>query len=103
MTEKKIFAGVDVGTLFLSVEPIIGPVTLLDPELSAWVNWIIIGKATGPKRSKYRLDPKWVNDLTEQCQNMHIPVFHKDNLGGMATVFEFPVSSRQQQGKAGPE
>lgn len=71
---------------FLSVEPMLGSVNLPDDP---GINWIIIGQQTGPGRLQAM--PQWVEGLTRQAHNLGIPVFHKDNLGALATDKDFPA------------
>lgn len=77
----------DATVRYLSVEPMLGPVAL---PYDHGVQWVIIGRLTGPARIRTPFDPQWVLDLTEQAREMGIPVFHKDNLGELATLKEFP-------------
>jgi protein gp37 len=73
---------------FLSVEPILGPIDLDIRGTSP--GWVIIGRMTGPGSKRAPFEPRWVHNLTEQAQGMGIPIFHKNNLGDLATLQQFP-------------
>jgi protein gp37 len=64
----------------------LGPVVL---PTHLFVEWVIIGQMSGPKATK--ADPSWVESLTKQARREGVPVFHKDNLGALATVKSWPV------------
>jgi protein gp37 len=81
---------VDAPVRFLSVEPMQGPITLGVYSQPFVADWIIIGRLTGPARLKSPFDPQWVHKLTAQAQERGVPVFHKGNLGELATLQEFP-------------
>lgn len=70
--------------IFLSVEPLIGPVDLMaTPALRAAfekVDWVIIGGESGNETGKYRYRPsdiQWYLDLIDQCDELGIPLFLK--------------------------
>jgi protein gp37 len=57
---------------FLSLEPLLGPLPSLD---LTGIDWVIVGGESGPK---YRpVDPVWVQDLRDRCQQAGIPFFFK--------------------------
>jgi protein gp37 len=60
------------GTRFLSIEPLIGRVGKID--LSG-IDWVIVGGESGP-RARY-MDPDWVREIRDQCQEARIPFFFK--------------------------
>jgi len=60
------------GTRFLSIEPLIGRVGKID--LSG-IDWVIVGGESGP-RARY-MDPEWVREIRDQCQEAKIPFFFK--------------------------
>jgi protein gp37 len=76
---------------FLSLEPLLGPITLPDAdssplnaaecfpymtfELGTCVDWVIIGGESGPKARPLSFD--WVDDMLYQCQSAGIPAFVK--------------------------
>ena len=57
---------------FLSMEPLVGPVTPFEPDN---ISWIIVGGESGPKARP--MDPKWVHDIKNICQEKGIPFFFK--------------------------
>ncbi len=68
---------------FLSVEPLLGPVTLLEylhPDLEqchdfSGISWIILGGESGPGARPCHLD--WVRALVQECREAECPVFVK--------------------------
>lgn len=62
---------------FLSLEPLIGPLRRLDLK---GIDWVIVGGESGPGARP--IDPSWVVDIRNQCQNAGVPFFFKQ-WGGM--------------------
>lgn len=61
------------GKLFVSVEPMLGPV-----DLSRWLpelGWVICGAESGLKRRPF--DVEWARDLRDQCVAAGVPFFYK--------------------------
>ncbi len=56
---------------FLSLEPLLGPLTL---DLSG-IHWVIVGGESGPKARP--MDEDWVQDIRRQCQAQRVPFFFK--------------------------
>jgi len=77
---------------FVSVEPMLGPVDL-DKTCGShhcWraeLDWVIAGPETGPGARP--CDPKWIEDLYEQCKAAGVPFFDKRKTGWLAR--EFPA------------
>lgn len=80
----------DWSVLFVSVEPMLGPVDLrlwspcpLRPtyKRAGCLDWVIIGGQTGPGAALPEVE--WLADLTTQCRFAGVPVFHKENLGAL--------------------
>ena len=44
------------------------------------IGWIVIGTMTGAKSKTIKTDPAWAWSLTEQAQELQIPVFWKEDL-----------------------
>lgn len=62
---------------YISVEPMLGPITLIPP----YPDWVICGAETGP--GKREMQTTWALRLLEQCQEHRIPFFFKkDSSGG---------------------
>ncbi len=57
---------------FLSVEPMLGPMSGLSLE---GIHWVIAGGESGPGHRP--LDPHWVTDLRDQCVEDGVPFFFK--------------------------
>ena len=57
---------------FLSLEPLLGP--LNDLDLSG-IDWVIVGGESGPKARP--VDPAWVRDIRDQCQEAGVAFFFK--------------------------
>jgi protein gp37 len=57
---------------FLSLEPLLGPISKLD--LSG-IDWVIVGGESGPAARP--MQPGWVIDIRDQCQKAGIPFFFK--------------------------
>lgn len=57
---------------FLSLEPLLGPL----PKLNlSDIDWVIVGGESGPGARS--IDPDWVLDLRNQCQQADVPFFFK--------------------------
>lgn len=79
---------------FLSMEPLLGPVDLLDPpndigeprysyldpELDSRIDWVIVGGESGAKARP--MHPDWARSLRDQCQAAGVPFFMKQ-MGGV--------------------
>lgn len=59
---------------FLSLEPLLGPISLPDNG-NCEVNWVIIGGESGPNARPMSL--VWVTDILAQCRAANIPAFVK--------------------------
>jgi len=57
---------------FLSLEPLLGPLHNLDLE---GIDWVIVGGESGPQSRP--MDPSWVIDIRNQCQEANVPFFFK--------------------------
>lgn len=57
---------------FLSCEPLLGPLTGMD--LSG-IGWVITGGESGP--AARLMDPQWVREIRDLCQEAAVPFFHK--------------------------
>jgi protein gp37 len=60
------------GTKFLSVEPLIGPISKLPLRD---INWVIVGGESGPRARP--MDKAWVDAIRHQCSENGIPFFFK--------------------------
>jgi protein gp37 len=57
---------------FLSIEPMIGPISNLNLN---GIDWVIVGGESGPGARP--IDPKWVKDIRDQCLEQNVPFFFK--------------------------
>jgi len=57
---------------FLSCEPLISPLNGLNLE---GIHWVIVGGESG--RNARPIDPEWVVDIQEKCQDQGVPFFFK--------------------------
>ncbi|SRR5713226_4308982 len=57
---------------FLSVEPLLGPVTNLPLDD---IHWVIVGGESGPRHRPIR--PEWVREIKKQCTAAGVPFFFK--------------------------
>ncbi len=57
---------------FLSCEPLLGPVDLTP---FAVPDWVIVGGESGPQHRP--INPAWVRDLRDQCEERHTAFFFK--------------------------
>ena len=63
---------VDSAVRFLSLEPLIGPL----PDLNLrGIHWVIVGGESGP--GARLMEPSWVSEIKEQCENSNVPFFFK--------------------------
>ena len=57
---------------FLSLEPLLGPLSKLDLD---GIHWVIVGGESGPGARPIR--EEWVRDLRDQCVRAKVPFFFK--------------------------
>jgi protein gp37 len=57
---------------FLSIEPLLGPVSRLPLE---GIHWVIVGGESGPRHRP--VDPAWVREIHDQCIAAGVPFFFK--------------------------
>jgi protein gp37 len=57
---------------FLSLEPLLGPISNLNLE---GIDWVIVGGESGPRARPIK-EP-WVVDIRNQCQTANVPFFFK--------------------------
>lgn len=82
-------AGVSAATMFLSAEPLLGPITLTDLD-GLVIKWLVIGAMTGPGATPPK--PEWVQGLIDSARAAGIPVWLKENLKWPMTIQEWPKS-----------
>jgi len=59
-------------TKFLSLEPLLGPVTALDLRD---IDWVIVGGESGPRARP--LAAEWVREIRDRCRTSGVPFFFK--------------------------
>jgi protein gp37 len=59
-------------TKFLSLEPLLGPLSDLDLQ---HIDWVIVGGESGP--GSRPMDPEWARDIRDQCIAAAVPYFFK--------------------------
>jgi protein gp37 len=57
---------------FLSLEPLLGPLTNLNLH---GIDWVIVGGESGPRSRP--LEERWVLEIRDQCLAAHVPFFFK--------------------------
>lgn len=62
----------DAHVKFLSLEPLLGPLSKLNLR---GIGWVIVGGESGPYARPMR--PEWVLDIRDQCQRADVPFFFK--------------------------
>jgi len=72
---EDIFRPIEATVKFVSIEPMLD-YTPLDLR---WVDWVIIGQQT-PINKKTEPNPHWIKDIADDCYELKIPLFLKDNL-----------------------
>lgn len=75
---------------FISIEPMMGDITNIDYLHNT--DWVIIGAESGNRKGKVKLDNQWLRDALVVLDKLKIPVFIKNNAGGVRQ--EYPIRSR---------
>ncbi len=60
------------GIRFLSIEPLIGPVGILELE---GIDWVIVGGESGPHSRPMK--PEWARNVRDQCEEQNVAFFFK--------------------------
>lgn len=68
----------DAETLFVSFEPLIGPVGDID---LAGYQWAIVGGESGPDDVRREMDHAWARDIYRQCQQQDVSFYFKQSSG----------------------
>jgi protein gp37 len=81
-------------TIFVSIAPMIGPVTLPDDSL-ALINWVICSGEQGLRKHVRYMRPSWCRAVRDQCANAGVAFFMKQMSGKRPIpldlrIFEFP-------------
>jgi len=62
----------DAKVKFLSLEPLLGPISKLNLD---GINWVIVGGESGPGARP--IDQSWVTEIRDQCLKAKVPFFFK--------------------------
>lgn len=91
---EDVFERVPAHTRWLSIEPLIEPLTFSRPELFQWV--VIGGASQSSKTPAWQPPFEWVADLYMQFKRAGASVYIKDNVGfnGARRPREFPWENR---------
>ena len=66
------------GRLWVSVEPLLGPIDLVETWRKVLVpDWIVIGGESGPHRRECKIE--WIQDIALHCYRAEIPCFVKQD------------------------
>jgi protein gp37 len=85
--------------LFVSVAPMIAPVTLLDDFLALGKRtWVIVAGEQGPHDRCRDMEPHWARAIRDQCKAAGIPFFMEQMAKGAAIpldlqIRQFPLCS----------
>ena len=71
--------GFPAAVLWVSAEPLLGPLDLTDYLDAAYIDWLVVGGESGPRARLMELD--WARSLRDQCREAGVPFFLKQ-LGG---------------------
>lgn len=66
----QIITGIPAPVRFLSVEPLLGPVTL---DLRG-IDWVIVGGESGPRHRPMQME--WARSVRDQCREAGVPCRH---------------------------
>lgn len=69
-TRIPVLLSIPASVLFVSVEPMLGPVVL-----TKYIQWCIVGGESGPHARP--MHPEWARTLRDQCNESHTPFFFK--------------------------
>jgi len=80
---------------FISIEPMTG--SLMNTVYLHDTQWVIIGAETGNRKGKIKLDNQWLYDALAILDEQKIPVFIKDNAGGVRQ--DYPMDAQERVSK----
>lgn len=96
MERLSYIADIPAAIRFVSVEPMLGPLTIRPLENMA--DWFICGGESGARSRPFKIE--WARDLLKQCQEENVPFFMKQ-LGGHPDkrdrIDEWPEDLRVQE------
>ena len=65
---------------FLSIEPILEPISLEGLKYNLYCKAVIIGAETGNRKGKVIPKKEWITDIVKHCDAAHVRVFMKESL-----------------------
>ena len=68
---------------FVSVEPLLEPMSSEALEDLSAMHWVIVGAETGNSKNKVRPKREWIDDIVTVCADYGTPVFMKESLCGL--------------------
>lgn len=74
---RQLKENIKVGHYHVTFEPLHNSVGELDLH---GIDWIVIGTETGKRRNKIDAKIEWVEEIVQQAQALHIPIFMKEEL-----------------------
>ena len=94
---EKAFAKIRCGTKWLSVEPLLEPLTFSRLDLFQWI--VIGGASVSKKTPEWVPDIDWIVDLHAAARRAKLRIYYKTNCGMMddLRVREFPWSEHQRK------
>ena len=84
---------------FVSIEPILEDLKIIDSPLINYVDWVIIGAETGRRKNKVIPERKWIEDIVNECKENGTAVFMKSSLSdiwGEPLIQEFPEELKRK-------
>lgn len=88
---EKAFEKVKCGVRWLSIEPMIEPLRFERLDL---FDWVVIGGASASSQTpKWEPPYRWIDALVRQCDDAHVPVYFKSNLGIANRILELPFNA----------
>ncbi len=94
---EKAFAKIQCGTKWLSVEPLLEPLTFSRLDLFQWI--VIGGASPSTKTPEWIPDIDWIVDLHAAARRAKLRIYYKTNCGmeNGLRVREFPWSAHQRK------
>ena len=84
---------------FVSIEPILEDLDIIDSPLINYVDWVIVGAETGRRKNKVVPERKWIENVVNECKKDNTPVFMKSSLSdiwGEPLIQEFPEELKRK-------
>ena len=102
LREVSDFCWPDWANLWVSCEPLLGPIDLglmfAGEVVKPKYCWVVVGAESGPKRRECKIE--WIESIVDQCLSAGVPVFVKQlDIGGRCErdITKFPEDLRIRQ------